>query len=112
VDVRTIGAFPRGNVSVGTVHHVAWRVADRSAQRALRDRLLAAGLDATPVIDRLYFHSVYFHEPGGVLFEIATDAPGFTVDEPLDQLGKDLKLPPWEEQNRADIEAALPPIRY
>lgn len=110
VDVRTIGAFPQGNISVGTVHHVAWRVADDATQLALRDRLVAAGLDATPVIDRLYFHSVYFHEPGGVLFEIATDGPGFAIDEPLDQLGQHLELPPQYESSRAMIESILPEI--
>lgn len=110
VDVRTIGSFPRGNISVGTVHHVAWRVADDDAQLAVRDRLLAAGLDATPVIDRMYFHSVYFHEPGGVLFEIATEAPGFAVDEPPAELGQHLALPPWYEASRPMIERVLPAI--
>ncbi|HJR63258.1 MAG TPA: VOC family protein, partial [Gemmatimonadaceae bacterium] len=80
-DVRTTGDFPRCTVLVGTVHHVAWRVVDEREQLALRERLIAGGLDPTPVIDRQYFRSVYFREPGGVLFELATDGPGFTIDE-------------------------------
>jgi glyoxalase family protein len=77
---------------------------------ALRAALSARGLEPTPVIDRHYFRSVYFREPGGVLFEIATDPPGFTVDEPLAELGSALRLPPWLEPHRARIEEVLPPI--
>ncbi|HYV96247.1 MAG TPA: glyoxalase, partial [Gemmatimonadaceae bacterium] len=74
--------------------------------------LVQRGINVTPVMDRSYFQSIYFREPGGVLFEVATVAPGFTVDEKLEDLGKGLKLPPWEEHNRPDIEAALPPVTY
>jgi len=110
VDVRTVGGFPRGVGGAGTVHHVAWRVADDAAEEAIRERVLGAGLQITPQIDRLYFHSMYFHEPGGVLFELATDPPGFTVDEPAESLGESLKLPPQYEAHRARIEAALLPL--
>ena len=81
-------------------------------QVELRNALVKQGIHVTPVIDRSYFHSIYFREPGGVLFEVATVAPGFMVDEPLNQLGQGLKLPPWEEVNRADIESALPHVEY
>jgi glyoxalase family protein len=110
-DVRSIGTFPRGNISVGTVHHVAWRVGDDRMQLDQRDRLIAAGLQPTPVIDRQYFHSVYFFEPGGILFELATEPPGFTIDEPRDQLGERLMLPPQYESSRAQIAAVLPEIQ-
>lgn len=110
VDVRTVGGFGRGAGGAGTVHHIAWRVADDEAQLALRAQLVAAGQQPTPVIDRQYFHSVYFREPGGVLFEIATDVPGFAIDEPSGRLGERLMLPPQFEAGRAQIEAALPPI--
>ena len=110
VDLRAIGGFPGGAGGAGTVHHVAWRVAHDSAQLELRERVVAAGLNATPVIDRNYFHSVYFREPGGVLFELATDPPGFAIDEPVEHLGERLQLPPQYEPLRADIEAVLPPI--
>jgi catechol 2,3-dioxygenase-like lactoylglutathione lyase family enzyme len=109
-DVRTVGAFPRGNISVGTVHHVAWRVPTDLTQLEQRARLVAAGLDPTPVIDRQYFHSVYFFEPGGVLFELATDGPGFAIDEPPSHLGEQLMLPPQYEPARAQIAASLPEI--
>jgi predicted esterase len=92
------------------VHHVALRVADDPAEIAVRDRVWKAGFGPTPVIDRMYFHSVYFHEPGGVLLELATDPPGFTIDEPEDRLGERLTLPPQYEPHRRQIEAALPPI--
>jgi glyoxalase family protein len=79
-------------------------------QLAVREELIAAGRTVTEVRDREYFKSIYFREPGGVLFEIATTAPGFTVDEPLTSLGESLKLPPWEEPSRAEIERRLPPL--
>jgi glyoxalase family protein len=97
---------------LGTVHHVAMAVATEDEQLALRERLLAGGSKVTEVRDRCYFKSIYFREPGGVLFEVATMKPGFTVDEPLDDLGRGLKLPPWEEPHRADIEAHLAPVVY
>ena len=96
---------------LGTVHHVAFAIEGEDQQAALRNELLARGVQVTPVMDRQYFRSIYFREPGGVLFEVATVAPGFTVDEALPCLGQDLKLPPWEEPNRAEIEAGLPKIR-
>jgi glyoxalase family protein len=95
---------------LGTVHHVAFAIADAEAQQRLRDDLIGRGHDVTPVMDRQYFQSIYFREPGGVLFEVATMRPGFTVDEPVEALGQELKLPPWEELNRPAIERGLPPI--
>ena len=100
---------PRGIIAGGSFHHVAWRVADDASQAAWRDRLAEEGMDVTPVIDRTYFRSVYFREPGGVLFELATDPPGFTVDEPLERLGGALQLPPWLEPERQRIERPFPP---
>jgi hypothetical protein len=96
---------------VGTVHHVAFRAPSDEAQLEVRARIEAAGIPATPVVDRQYFHSVYFREPGGVLFEIATDGPGFTIDEPAAELGTHLRLPPMYETMRDRIEQALPPVR-
>ncbi|MBP2367457.1 ring-cleaving dioxygenase [Pseudonocardia parietis] len=101
----------RGLQAGGTVHHVAFRAPDRATQGSWRRRLVAAGLEVTEILDRQYFTSIYFREPGGVLFEIATDAPGFTVDEPLLTLGKALKLPPWLEPSRSQIEHALPTLK-
>lgn len=111
VDVRAVGGFPRGVGGAGTVHHVAFAVADDAAQHAIRERAVAAGLDATPVIDRSYFRSVYFREPGTVLFELATLRPGFLIDEPVAELGTRLMLPPQYEARRAEIEAVLPPVQ-
>ena len=99
-----------GNVAVGIVHHVAWRVADDGSQKSWRTRLVSKHLNVTPVIDRCYFHSIYFREPGGVLFELATDPPGFAIDESPEKLGEALKLPPWLEPSRKRIEQVLPPI--
>jgi len=110
VDVRTTGDFVRGLGGMGTVHHVAWAVEDDRAQLKMREEVVAAGLAPTPVIDRNYFRSVYFREPGGVLFELATLGPGFAVDEPVESLGEHLKLPPRLEPRRSEIEAALPPL--
>ncbi len=110
VDLVSEPEAPRGLVSVGTVHHIASRTPDDEQQKSWRQKLLEVELNVTPVIDRTYFHSIYFREPGGVLFEIATDPPGFTVDEPAAQLGTSLKLPPWLEPQRAEIERTLPPL--
>ncbi len=110
VDVRTVGGFLRPLHGAGTVHHVAWRAADEAAERAIRQQVADAGMHPTPVIDRQYFRSVYFREPGRVLFELATDAPGFAVDEPVESLGEALKLPPRYEPDRAEIEAGLLPL--
>lgn len=97
---------------LGTVHHVAFAIADAEEQLRLREELLAMGARVTEVRDRQYFRSIYFREPGGVLFEVATMQPGFTVDEPMAELGRSLKLPPWEEPHRVAIEAGLPAIRH
>ncbi|MCU1312442.1 MAG: Glyoxalase/bleomycin resistance protein/dioxygenase, partial [Acidobacteriaceae bacterium] len=91
-------------------HHIAFRAPEDAAQRAWREELKKEALDVTPVLDRTYFHSIYFREPGGVLFEIATDPPGFTFDEPIESLGEALKLPPWLEPKRALIERSLPAL--
>jgi len=109
-DVRVASGFWQGRMGVGTVHHVAWRTPTDASELAARDALTAQGAHVTPVRDRVYFHSIYFHEPGGTLFEIATDPPGFTLDEPLDSLGTTLKLPPWLEAQRASLEPALPAL--
>ena len=100
---RTIGA--------GGVHHVAFRAPNEEEHAAWRERLAKVGLDVTPVIDRYYFRSIYFREPGGVLFEIATDGPGFTTDEAPEHLGEKLSLPPFLEPRREQIEANLKPIQ-
>ena len=100
-----------GRMGTGTVHHVAFRVPDDEAEREVRERLRELGLQPTGVIDRQYFHSVYAREPGGILFEIATENPGFAVDEPADALGRALRLPPQYEPQRDDIRARLPELR-
>jgi len=92
------------------VHHIAFRARDEQEQLQWREQLVDLDFNVTPVIDRIYFHSIYFREPGGILFEIATEGPGFTVDEPVKQLGESLKLPPQYEQHRPEIERTLPPI--
>jgi glyoxalase family protein len=111
VDVLSLPNQSRGRIAVGTVHHVAWRTEDDEQQLNWRQYLLAHGSNVTPVQDRQYFHSIYFHEPGGVLFEIATDPPGFSIDEPVELLGTHLKLPAWLEPQRSQIESVLLPIR-
>lgn len=98
-------------MGAGAVHHVAFRARDDAEQIAIRGTLATLGSNVTPPLDRHYFRSVYFREPGGVLFEIATDGPGFTIDEPLAALGLALTLPPWLEDRRFEIEALLPNVR-
>ena len=110
VDLLEQPGLPRGLISVGTVHHVAWRTPSDEDQKDWRAVLAGAGLNVTPIIDRKYFHSIYYREPGGVLFEIATEPPGFTVDQPLEELGTRLMLPPWFEPDRREIEASLSPL--
>ncbi len=110
VDLRGLPDMRRGAWGVGTVHHLAWRVPDQSAQLAVRERVLQAGRRPTDIIDRFWFKSVYFTEPGGTLFELATEGPGFAVDETPETLGERLVLPPWLESRRAAIEAALPAL--
>jgi glyoxalase family protein len=111
VDLVNAAGFPHGSVGVGTVHHIAFRVPDEETQLALREEIAALGYNVTPVLDRNYFRSIYFREPGGVLFEIATDPPGFAVDEDQEHLGEHLKLPPWLETRRDRLEEVLPPLR-
>lgn len=110
VHVALVRGVPRGSVGHGGVHHVAFRTPDDEAHRAWREHLARAGVRVTPVIDRFYFRSLYFREPGGVLFEIATDGPGFAVDEPPGTLGERLALPPFLEPQREEIEANLVPL--
>jgi glyoxalase family protein len=112
VDVRETPGERRGAWGVGSVHHLAWRVDDEAHQLAMRARVESAGGHATPVIDRFWFKSVYFKEPGGVLFELATEGPGFAVDEDPAHLGETLVLPPWLEPARSGIERALPALTY
>lgn len=111
LDLLPLPREPRGRVAVGTIHHVAWRTPDAPEQRLWREQIAALGTSISPIIDRFWFRSVYFPEPGGVLFEIATDGPGFTVDETPETLGDRLILPPWLEPKRAQLEAVLPPLR-
>lgn len=111
IDVVHSPAFPRAVNGLGTVHHVAMAVASADEQLRMRQELIGRGFQVTPVMDRQYFTSIYFREPGGVLFEIATVTPGFAVDETIEGLGRELRLPPWEEPNRPDIEAGLPVVR-
>ncbi|MCR4338629.1 MAG: ring-cleaving dioxygenase [Gemmatimonadaceae bacterium] len=110
LEIRELPDSARGAWGTGGVHHIAWCVADLDAELAVRERIAAARRRPTDVIDRFWFKSVYFLEPGGALFEIATDGPGFTVDEKLESLGERLVLPPWLEPSRAVIEAALPEL--
>ena len=111
VDVREARDASRGAWGVGSVHHLAWRVDDEAHQHAVSLQIEKAGGRPTPVIDRFWFKSVYFREPGGVLFELATDGPGFAADEDPAHLGETLVLPPWLEASRARIESVLPPLR-
>lgn len=99
-----------GRQGSGSVHHIAFRVRDDALQKVWRQKLELAGYEVSAVLDRNYFHSIYFREPGRVLFEIATDPPGFAVDEPAEALGRSLMLPPWYEGRRAEIERHLPPL--
>ena len=110
IDVVESPEGPEGEESIGTVHHVAWRASDAAHQSAWREAVVKTGLNVTPVIDRYYFKSIYFREPGGVLFEIATDGPGFTVDETVENLGSSLSLPPWFQVRRDRLDVTLPPI--
>ncbi len=111
VTIRETEGFLPGRMGRGSVHHIAYRAADDAQQAEMAEKLRKThGLKPTGQIDRNYFRSVYFREPGGILFEIATDQPGFAVDEPVANLGHELKLPPFLETQRREIEAALPPI--
>ncbi|OGF55549.1 MAG: glyoxalase [Candidatus Fraserbacteria bacterium RBG_16_55_9] len=110
IEVKVLPEEHRGRWGTGVVHHVAWRTNDSDEEMALRDRIEGAGLYPTPQINRFWFKSVYFREPGGTLFELATDGPGLDYDEDLERLGERLILPPWLEARRKEIEAALPPL--
>ena len=110
VDVLA-GVRERGQQAGGTVHHVAFRAPDLATMTTWQAELVSRGVRVTEILDRQYFKSIYFREPGGVLFEIATDTPGFATDEPLLELGRTLKLPPWLEPDRDQIAASLPPLR-
>ena len=111
VDLLCLPDSGVGRVAAGSVHHIAFRARDEQEQLQWREQLVDLGYNVTPVIDRIYFHSIYFREPGGVLFEIATEPPGFTFDETLEELGSALHLPPWLESARSQIEKILPPIQ-
>jgi glyoxalase family protein len=110
VDVVAVRDGLIGRMGAGTVHHIAWRTPDDAQQEAWRRQLAAAGAGVSPVMDRSYFHSIYFREPNGILFEIATDPPGFATDETPDHLGEALRLPPWMDSQRAEAERRLPAL--
>jgi glyoxalase family protein len=110
LELRFGTGAPPGRNGLGTVHHVAMAIATAEEQRTLRQDLVSQGCPVTEILDRQYFQSIYFREPGGVLFEVATVVPGFAVDEAPSDLGRELKLPPWEEPNRDEIERRLPVI--
>src|SRR4051812_15978035 len=111
LEIREMPDVPRGQWGVGSMHHVAWRVPDDATELRVKDQVALAHRRPTEVIDRFWFKSVYFLEPGGVLFELATDGPGFDVDEEKEALGERLVLPPWLEPNRNEIERALPKLK-
>ena len=119
-DANTIGSIVdilhrpgkmQAGFGTGSIHHIAFRVPDDSAQLEYQSAIQAAGFQVTPVMDRSYFHSIYFREKGSVLFEIATNTPGFLIDEPAEALGETLKLPEWLEPNRVAIEASIAPLK-
>lgn len=112
VDVLATPEDAKGLSGSGTIHHLAFATHNDQSQLMVREDLLTRGLQVTPVVDRQYFHSIYFREPGGILFEVATSDIGFTLDEPVSKLGEALKLPDWEEKNRPGIEAGLKPISF
>lgn len=111
IDIETLSNMPKGDLGAGSVHHIAFAVEDRQAQAEVRDALIDAGHNVTPVIDRDYFFAIYFRTPGGVLFEIATNEPGFDRDEDTAHLGQALKLPAQHEHLRPWLETHLPEIK-
>lgn len=111
LDILIVPDTVKGIMGVGAVHHIAFRTKNDSTQSDIRQKLLEKSINVTPVMDRNYFHSIYFREPGGVLFEIATDPPGFLIDEDIKSLGSSLKLPEWYESMRSEIENSLPPLK-
>jgi glyoxalase family protein len=112
IDIREMPDASRGAVGVGSIHHVAFRVTDEPAQLSVRSQIVASGGRPTDVIDRFWFKSVYVREPAGALCEVATDGPGFGVDESDEHLGEGLVLPPWYEERRREIENGLPELDY
>jgi catechol 2,3-dioxygenase-like lactoylglutathione lyase family enzyme len=110
LDVLSFPNIPPSQVTVGAIHHLAWRTPGDEQQPVLQQRLTSGGFNLTQGIDRLYFPSYAFREPGGILFEIAMDGPGFTIDEPPEWLGTHLVLPPWLELRRSELEQVLPPL--
>ena len=110
IDIITSPDAAPARNGLGTVHHVAMAIATADEQLRLREELVQYGCTVTDIRDRCYFTSIYFREPGGVLFEVATVGPGFLIDEPLPDLGNGLKLPPWEEPFREEIESGLAPV--
>jgi glyoxalase family protein len=110
LDVLCLPYTSSGMIGIGTVHHIAFRTPSDENQKSIRKNIIKIGLNPTPVIDRTYFHSVYFREPGGILFEIATDPPGFTLDQKVEDLGEKLMLPKWLEPIREKLEKVLPKI--
>jgi glyoxalase family protein len=111
LDLLALPDYHKGIMGIGAVHHISFRTKNDDTQKEIREKLLGKNISVTPVMDRNYFHSIYFREPGGVLFEIATDPPGFLTDEDINSLGSTLKLPEWYESLRDDIEKALPALR-
>jgi glyoxalase family protein len=112
IDLLGLSAAHPARIAGGSVHHIAFRVPDQAEQNAWREKLSGLGYHVSPVMDRTYFRSIYFREPGGILFEIATDPPGFATDEPIGELGTHLCLPPWLERARPQIEENLPKIIF
>jgi glyoxalase family protein len=110
IDLLCVPDGPRATGGAGSVHHIAFRAKDGAEQLVWREKIASLGYNVSPVMDRTYFRSIYFREPGGILFEIATDPPGFTADETLEDLGKNLRLPPWMENDRGEIEEFLPAL--
>jgi glyoxalase family protein len=111
LDIIHDPSLPAARPAAGSIHHIAWRVPTDTAQHSWRERLGAEGMSVTEVVDRQYFRSIYYREPGGVLFELATDQPGFMIDEAFERLGTSLKLPPWLEDSRNQIERMLPSVQ-
>lgn len=110
IEIKALPGERRGQWGIGSIHHVAWRVSDSPEQMTLRNAIENIGLHPTQQIDRFWFKSVYYREPGGALFELATEGPGFSHDEAIEHLGERLVLPPWLEGRRPEIEAMLPPL--
>lgn len=111
IDIRVAPDFLEGRMGIGAIHHIALHTADDEAEVDWRQRVIEAGTNPSPVLDRYYFRSVYFHEPGGTLFELATDGPGFMLDQSYEKLGSGFTLQPWFEPLRGEITASLPPVR-